>query len=499
MFYTCSLDLAAACSPSDFLGIPAAVLSKSSPIQSACCSSDSVMVCFPSFQSPTTFEYSMADPGRVSLRSWLAASRAKTSALPVREPDSAESVPDCGPTLPGSLARWNPSSSSWRTRQRSLTGGLVEFSETLPRWGSMRNMELFQRKMPSGLEAHRLSITAAKESGSLAVSVHSPASNEPGISPGRLVTKDGEPFKIGERAYDKETGRLAQVGLSQQVLSLPTPGASKACNDTTLTCSGDERDKPNKLGWAVVSMPTPRASDNNQGVAANPMATLTTAVINVPTPHGFGHGNGSSGNERGFAVTRLTAPTPTVNGNYNKKGASATSGDGLETFVRHGKRANSNPTDKTKRRVATGQANLSEFIVEHPKTMPTPVSSEVRQGVQVRRKGTKGKQESLTTVATSCEGSLNPDWVEWLMNWPSGWTSLEPIGDAFDEWLVATELRCWHHVEPDIPRTAKNVPNRVARLKAIGNGQVPLAAYLAWTLLMARFDVDNAIPAVDHV
>lgn len=453
MFYTCFLDLAAACSPSDFLGIPAAVLSKSSPIQSACCSSDSVMVCFPSFRSPTTFEYSMADLGRVSLRSWLAASRAKTSALPGKGPASAESVPDCGPTLPGSLARWNPSSSSWRTRQRSLTGGLVEFSETLPRWGSMRNMELFQRKMPSGLEAHRLSITAAKESGSLAVSVHSPASNEPGISPGRL----GEPFKIGERAYDKETGRLAQVGLSQQVLSLPTPGASKACNDTTLTCSGDERDKPNKLGWAVVSMPTPRASDNNQGVAANPMksglsawksmgrgATLTTAVINVPTPHGFGHGNGLSGNELGRAVNQsLRVPKPR---SADQKGASS-------------------QTRTTETRVATGQANLPEFI-----------------------------QESLPTG-----GSLNPDWVEWLMNWPIGWTSLEPIGDAFDEWLVATELRCWHHVEPDIPRTAKNVPNRVARLKAIGNGQVPLAAYLAWTLLMARFDVDNAIPAVDHV
>jgi len=469
MFYTCSLDLAAACSPSDFLGIPAAVLSKSSPILSACCSSDSVMVCFQSFKSPTTFGASTVDLGRGSLRSWLAASRAKTSALPGKEPDSAESVPDCGPTLPGSLARWNPSSCSWRTRQRSLTGGLIEFSETLPRWGSMRNGELFQRKTPSGLEAHRLSITNAKESGSL-VSVHSPASHEPGISPGRLVTKDGEPFKIGERAYDKEA------------------------------CSGDGRDKPNKLGWAVASVGTPTASNKVRSDAfADGRTPTIQELISLPTPHGFGHGNGPSGNERGFAVTRLTAPTPTVNGNYNKKGASATSGDGLETFVRHGKRANSNPTDKTKRRVATGQANLSEFIVEHPKTMPTPVSSEVRQGVQVRRKGTKGKQESLTTVATSCEGSLNPDWVEWLMNWPIGWTSLEPIGDVFDDWLIATHLRIWHHVEPDIPRTAKNVPNRGARLKAIGNGQVPLAAYLAWVLLMARFDVDNAIPAVDHV
>lgn len=45
---------------------------------------------------------------------------------------------------------------------------------------------------------------------------------------------------------------------------LPTPAASKAGNDLTLTCSGDGRQKPNKLGWAVAAMlPTPRARDAN--------------------------------------------------------------------------------------------------------------------------------------------------------------------------------------------------------------------------------------------
>jgi len=33
----------------------------------------------------------------------------------------------------------------------------------------------------------------------------------------------------------------------------PTPGAAKANNDTSLTCSGDGREKPNKLGWAVAA------------------------------------------------------------------------------------------------------------------------------------------------------------------------------------------------------------------------------------------------------
>ena len=33
-------------------------------------------------------------------------------------------------------------------------------------------------------------------------------------------------------------------------------------------------------------------------------------------------------------------------------------------------------------------------------------------------------------------GQLNPDWVEWLMGWPIGWTDLEPLAmDKFQEWL----------------------------------------------------------------
>ena len=47
----------------------------------------------------------------------------------------------------------------------------------------------------------------------------------------------------------------------------PTPGAAHAGNDLTLTCSGDGRETPNKLGWAVANAqaqawPTPGAADH---------------------------------------------------------------------------------------------------------------------------------------------------------------------------------------------------------------------------------------------
>src|SRR3990167_819897 len=58
--------------------------------------------------------------------------------------------------------------------------------------------------------------------------LHTPSQQEPGVMVERLQTKGGEPAKVGERAYDKHTGRLAQVGLQQQIRMLKTPSASEA-------------------------------------------------------------------------------------------------------------------------------------------------------------------------------------------------------------------------------------------------------------------------------
>lgn len=59
----------------------------------------------------------------------------------------------------------------------------------------------------------------------------------------------------------RESGQYQS--LTREVM-YPTPNAAKAGNDLTLTCSGDGRERPNKLGWAVAAMlPTPRARDAN--------------------------------------------------------------------------------------------------------------------------------------------------------------------------------------------------------------------------------------------
>ena len=65
---------------------------------------------------------------------------------------------------------------------------------------------------------------------------------------------------------------------------------------------------------------------------------------------------------------------------------------------------------------------------------------------------------------------LNPDWVEWLMGWPVGWTDI--TRDECD-WRDLS-------VEPeDISIATTRRDNRPARIKAIGNGQVPLCAAVA--------------------
>jgi hypothetical protein len=85
---------------------------------------------------------------------------AKTFQPPEKEQESPENDLDCGPSSPESLARYNPRSRSWKTRQCLLAGGLESYSETWPRWGMMRDGELYPLKTP-------VLHTSAKESGSL--------------------------------------------------------------------------------------------------------------------------------------------------------------------------------------------------------------------------------------------------------------------------------------------------------------------------------------------
>jgi hypothetical protein len=223
-------------------------------------------------------------------------------------------------------------------------------------------------------------------------------------------------------------------------------------------------------------------------------------------------------------------PTPTVCGNYNRKGLSERSGDGLATAVMKC----ATPTARDWRSDKASQATMERNS--------RPLSEQIG-------------------------GSLNPDWVEWLMNWPITWSSINAVNPKeFKRWSEASaaalqESACmrtmwWdsdpsqassgsQHIQqpeqqcggalqqmprgaacqpplegshqgqdlpvlredlhlhqgqgedmqqgmrqqtgmdeaPFAPRVANGVTARVDRLKAIGNGQVPLCVATAWRLL----------------
>lgn len=231
-----------------------------------------------------TCEPLTANLGQDVLTWFLAGFPAKTSAPPEREEESKMvNALASGWKCPGSSVKYDPASSSWKTHQYSLLGGLEPFSATWPRWGSMRNGECWERQTWE-----------------------------------RRTNGTGYGFWATPQAHDCHKGNPARVGR-----------------------------------------------------------------------YGTKHGGRNLNDE----VAKW--PTPTVCGNYNRKGASAKSGDGLATAVR---------------------------------MVPTPTCNDARNSTlppsQVDHDNLPGY---LLRSGEEAGGQLNPTWVEWLMGWPLGWTDLNAL------------------------------------------------------------------------
>jgi len=85
--------------------------------------------------------------GEELLMSYRAAFHAKTSLPQEKAQELMENGQECGKRWQGLLAMYDPNMSLWKTVQCSLLGDWEQYSETFPRWGSMRNGELFQQPM----------------------------------------------------------------------------------------------------------------------------------------------------------------------------------------------------------------------------------------------------------------------------------------------------------------------------------------------------------------
>lgn len=190
MSYTYLLEQAEESSAACFSGIDLFALWKSNPPQGvsswlasateACRCSQSGMMCGPS----------MASRGVDSLTSCAADSPVRTSQplAEQTEKESPESEVDCGPKCSESFARYNPKTSSWKTAQRSLFGGLESFSDNWPKWGMMRRGECFRLEML----AHDTGVTGYGYSETVGTPIKTPRARSEDFGGGRIPN----PFEI---------------------------------------------------------------------------------------------------------------------------------------------------------------------------------------------------------------------------------------------------------------------------------------------------------------
>lgn len=97
----------------------------------------------------------------------------------------------------------------------------------------------------------------------------------------------------------------------------------------------------------------------------------------------------------------------------------------------------------TKDKVDSHSLSLTDTVM---RMYPTPTKRDYkgRNGPEgLIRKDGKSRMDQLPNAVaylggrtTPQSGHLNPEWTEWLMGWPIGWTGLKPLATAkYQEWL----------------------------------------------------------------
>ena len=148
MSYTFLLEQGEESSAECFSGIPACVLSRLSLTVGKCFWPASGTESCGDSLSGTMLKLSQGANGEGLSISSAGDSPARTLVLPARELGLRVSGAGCGVSLPGSLARWDRDTFSWRTSQLCLFEEGCECLATLPRWGMTVVGELYPLPTP---------------------------------------------------------------------------------------------------------------------------------------------------------------------------------------------------------------------------------------------------------------------------------------------------------------------------------------------------------------
>ena len=196
-------------------------------------------------------------------------------------------------------------------------------------------------------------------------------------------------------------------------------------------------------------------------------------------------------------------PTVTVKGNGNRSEYGGKSGDGLETAVKRAsaqsapwptpKARNCDPTsrnqkprDDLKCAAELGKTKSYIYPTVGTKTMGGCSGSFAKlKALEEIWRLTPEERRAMSSHLTGGKDTdtancwlLNPDWVEWLMGWPFGWTDIAITYGVF-YWLdLSDDPADW--TPPLMQRITTRKKHRAPRIETLGNGQVPLCAAVAF-------------------
>lgn len=211
-------------------------------------------------------------------------------------------------------------------------------------------------------------------------------------------------------------------------------------------------------------LPTPRAQERQQYNSRDKYVALSKYVQMWPTPTvnmvSGGANNDSPSVQEGRHGLNLAGavqrwPTPTVDDSRN----------------------------------VTRKGGDYQSLTRAVQKWPTPSARDWKDGrasqATLEKNARPLNDDFVQRTPESSGGRLNPEFVEFLMCWPRGWTSLEPLPDESRAWAddILSSINPWTAEWDGVPRVTDDKEHRVSRLKALGNGQVPLCAAIAWRLL----------------
>lgn len=349
MSWLCSRALVAEFSGASSSGGGASAPSKSNPIAGEFFVIDRTTEPSSRSRFGTMSERLTGDRGADVLTSFLAGFPVRTLAQRERGRESAESDPDCGPKWRGLSVKFNRDSSSWKTHLCLFPEVLEWSSVTFPKWGMMRDGELWER-ITSALPTSR-------------------------IGSGFWQTP------VADDSVNRKQGKFNSRGepkLSAQVKLWRTPKASDGQRGPTR--------KEESMRRRMEKGNTLNLSDQVHHEWLWPTPTCMDAAGFCGKPD-----KGRTGPNSGRTLTGK-ALEMAGKGPHAEKFPTPRSTDACTM---------TQATESTARRVKNGRARLDEHISNQ-----------------------------------AGRGTLNPNWVEWLMGWPIGHTDSKPLEtDKFRLWL----------------------------------------------------------------